>query len=171
MMLLCRFCAQPTKEAFILSPELISFLEEFLKTPPGKLSVFSCKECRGSASTARAFRLKYEGASEKMDIEGPEGGRGRRLRRARGGTDYDLMLHGPLMFPRVNMTTGDRARAELHLAGLSSSLEDNNEAAEETNLRSESGDGTIRAKKKIQYMDEEGNLLPTKIAKEFPGKR
>ena len=175
----CGFCRQAKMELFTLSPELTTFLVEFLKTPAAGLPDSSCKECEASTSNARAFRLEYQAVEKTSQARLEE----------EVGMKYDPLIHGPLQLPRVNISARDRARAEFHLARVRVSLKDVSQAgegdqglsaagagAEETSTSSQSQtvpDNPRKRKRSPQvykYVDEEGNQLPQKAGL-FPGKR
>ena len=89
---------------------------------------------------------------------------------------YDPLIHGPLQLPRVNISARDRARAEFHLARVRVSLKDVSQAGEGDQGLSAVGTGAEetssqpqRKRKRIKYVDEEGNQLPQKAGL-IPGK-
>ena len=115
----CGFCSQLTEQAESLSPDMITFMSQFLNMPVVRLPAKMCPECLKRSISARKFSEKCRRAIEKLEKNGLTGGmvwgKSESLSTG-GGVEYDWRIHGPLKFPRITITAGDRDRADYFLA-------------------------------------------------------
>ena len=115
----CGFCSQLTEQAESLSPDMITFMAQFLNMPVVRLPAKMCPECLKRSISARKFSEKCRRAIEKLEKNGLTGGmvwgKSESLSTG-GGVEYDWRIHGPLKFPRITITAEDRDRADYFLA-------------------------------------------------------
>ena len=121
----CGFCSQLTEQADSLSPDMMTFMAQFLNLPVVRLPAKLCPECLKRSVSARKFSEKCRRAIEKLEKNGLTGGmvwgksESEVLKASLstgGGVEYNWRRHGPLKFPRITITAEERDRAEDFLA-------------------------------------------------------
>ena len=125
----CLFCSRLTDETETLNLALLKFLQDYLGLPFTNLPRRVCPDCHRRTINAKKFKEKCHLAFEKLKknhiggemVWGRSESESREVEemlgdnKASNGLDYDRKLHGPLIFPRINLTANDRALAEAHM--------------------------------------------------------